>query len=91
MGSDAPATTLASEYQLYVRFQKPVWYIMDGMAPKDAAEVLARARLAGLGLQGQARQGHAGPGQAALGRIEGHGGPDNFHLEVCQAKENGQR
>ena len=55
------------------------------MAPKDAAEVLARARLAGLG--------HAGLelGQAALGRIEGHGGPDNFHLEVCQAKENGQR
>ena len=55
---------------------------MDGMAPKDAAEVLARASLAGL----------AGLGQAALvGRIEGHGGPDNFHLEVCQAKENGQR
>ena len=78
MGSNGPATTLASEYQLYVRFQKPVWYIMDGMAPKDAAEVLARASLAGLG-------------QAALGRIEGHGGPDNFHLEVCQAKENGQR
>ena len=51
------------------------------MAPKDAAEVLARASLAGL----------AGLGQAALGRIEGHGGPDNFHLEVCQAKENGQR
>ena len=84
MGSNGPATTLASEYQLYVRFQKPVWYIMDGMEPKDAAEVLARARLA---------QGHAGLGlgQAALGRIEGHGGPDNFHLEVCQAKENGQR
>ena len=81
MGSNGPVTTLASEYQLYVRFQKPVWYIMDGMAPKDAAEVLARASLAGL----------AGLGQAALGRIEGHGGPDNFHLEVCQAKENGQR
>ena len=58
---------------------------MDGMAPKDAAEVLARARLAGLGHAG------LGLGQAALGRIEGHGGPDNFHLEVCQAKENGQR